>query len=168
MTQGPRYQMKPRRHREIITDYRQRLKLLKSRKIRIVIRKSLRNTQVQFIDYNERGDNVLVSAASSELVKHYEWKYSTSTLPAAYLTGVLAGKRAKEKGIQEGILDIGRYVPASGSKVFAVLRGILDAGIVCPHKDTKFPSDDRILGRHLNKDIAPTIDSIKSKMIGGK
>ena len=35
MKQGPRYHVKPRRRREGRTDYRQRLKLLKSRKLHL-------------------------------------------------------------------------------------------------------------------------------------
>ena len=97
MKQGPRYRIKPRRRREGRTDYRKRLKLLKSRKTRLVVRKSLKNTLVLFIEYKEEGDNVIATATSKELTSKYNWKFSTSTTPAAYLTGLLAGKRAKEK-----------------------------------------------------------------------
>ena len=117
MKQGPRYHVKSRRHREGRTDYRKRLKLLKSRKTRIVIRKSIKNINVQFVDYRPEGDIILVSKHSNDLIKNYKWKYSTSSIPAAYLTGLLAGKMAVKKGIKEGILDIGRYRPTKGSKL---------------------------------------------------
>lgn len=168
MRQGPRYHVKLRRQREGKTDYRRRLRLLKSRKTRIVVRNSLNNTQVQFVEYHEEGDKVLVSAISSELVKEYQWKYSAATTPAAYLTGLLAGKKAVDKGIKEGILDLGRCVPVTGSKVFAALKGVLDAGVECPCDDEKIPGEDRILGKHLNKEIMPVVNDIKSKIIGGK
>jgi len=168
MKQGPRYHVKPRRRREGKTDYRKRLGLLKSRKTRIIVRNSLKNTQVQFIEYHGNGDKILVSALSSELVKKYNWKYPTSTTPAAYLTGLLAGKRASDKGISAGILDMGRYFPVTGSKVFAALKGVLDAGVECPHSKERLPSEDRILGKHLNKEIMPVVNDIKSKIIGGK
>lgn len=168
MRQGPRYRVKSKRRREGKTDYRKRLKLLKSRKTRIVVRKTLKNTQVQFVEYYENGDKVLTSALSNELVKKYNWKYSMSSTPAAYLTGLLAGKKAVDKGIKEGILDIGRYVPVTGSKVFAALKGVLDAGVECPYSEEKIPSEDRILGKHLNKEIMPVVNDIKSKIIGGK
>ena len=71
--QGPRYSVKPRRRREGKTDYRKRLKLLRSRKVRMVIRKSIKNTQIQFIEYKESGDNILVSAKSNELVSKYQY-----------------------------------------------------------------------------------------------
>jgi len=168
MKAGPRYHVKPRRHREGRTDYRRRLRLLKSRKIRIVVRKSLKNISVQFVEYSPDGDKIIISVVSSELVKNYNWKYSVSTTPAAYLTGLLAGKKATEKGIKEGILDIGRYRPTRGNKFFATLKGVVDAGIQCPHDEGMVPSEDRILGKHLDDKIAPLAGEIKDKIIGGK
>ncbi|RLF31169.1 MAG: 50S ribosomal protein L18 [Thermoplasmata archaeon] len=168
MKQGPRYRIKPRRRREGRTDYRKRLKLLKSRKTRLVVRKSLKNTLVQFIEYKEEGDNVIATATSKELTSKYNWKFSTSTTPAAYLTGLLAGKRAKEKGIKECILDTGRHVPVAGSKIFASLKGVIDAGVECPCSEEKIPSEERIMGKHLNENIMSAVNDIKSKIIGGK
>ena len=166
--QGPRFSVKPRRRREGKTDYRKRLNLLRSRKIRMVIRKSIKNTQIQFVEYKENGDNILISANSNELINKYNWKFSTSSTPAAYLTGILAGKRAKDKGIDECVLDIGRHPPITGSKLFASIKGIIDAGITCPHDEEKIPNEDRIMGKHLDKDIMPTVNEIKSKITGGK
>ena len=168
MRPGPRYQVKLRRRREGKTDYRKRLTLLKSRKPRVVVRNSLSHVRVQFVDYGVGGDKIIVSAISKELPRDYKWKYSTSTTPAAYLTGLLAGKRALEKGIKEGVLDIGRSIPAKGSKNFAALKGVIDAGIEVPHDKEKLPSDDRISGKHLNKEIETTVSSCKEKIIGGK
>lgn len=168
MRQGPRYRVKPRRRREGKTDYRKRLDLLRSRKTRIVVRNSLRNTRVQFVEYHEKGDKIIASAVSDELVKKYNWKYSTASTSAAYLTGLLAGKKAVDKGVKEGVLDIGRYVPVTGSKVFAALKGVLDSGVECPHDEEKIPIEDRIFGKHLNKEIMPAVNDIKSKIIGGK
>ena len=168
MRQGPRYRVKPRRQREGKTDYRKRLKLLRSRKPRMVVRRSLKNTQVQFVEYREGGDNIVASAVSMELISKYKWKYSTSTTPAAYLTGILAGKRAIDKGINECVLDLGRYLPVTGSKIFASLKGVLDAGIECPHNEEKLPNEDRIMGKHLDKDITSAVENIKNKIVGGK
>lgn len=168
MKTGPRYHVKPRRHRERKTDYHLRLKLLRSKKPRIVVRKSLRAIRVQFVQYSPQGDKILTSAISNELAKEYGWKYSTSSTPAAYLTGFLAGKRAQEKGIEEGVLDIGLYHPTVGGTVFASLKGVLDAGVGCPHDPQMLPKDERIYGAHLNKDIKPLVGNIKSKITGGK
>ncbi len=168
MKSGPRYHVKPRRHRERKTDYRLRLKLLRSKKPRIVVRKSLKAIRVQFVEYNSQGDKILASAISNELAKDYGWKYSVSNTPAAYLTGLLAGKRAKEKGIEQGVLDIGLYHPTVGSTLFASLKGVLDAGIECPHDAQMLPKDERIYGAHVNKEIKPLVSNIKTKIKGDK
>jgi len=168
MTMGPRYNVKPRRRREGRTNYRRRLNLLRSGKIRIVVRKTLNNMIIQFIDYKEEGDNILVTVNSNELKKKYNWKFSTSTTPAAYLTGLLAGKKAIDKGIDECVLDIGRHPPVTGSKIFASLKGIIDAGINCPYSEEKIPNEDRIMGKHLDSSIMSTLNDIKNEIIGGK
>lgn len=168
MSSGPRYRIKPRRRREGKTDYRKRLSILKSGKTRIVVRSSLKQMRVQFFDYTDSGDKVLASAIGSDLLKLYQWKYSASNTPAAYLTGFLAGKRANEAGIKEGVLDIGRQIPVKGSRVFAALKGIHDAGINCNVAETKFPNEDRILGNHIDKKISTDVNRIKETIIGGK
>jgi large subunit ribosomal protein L18 len=123
---------------------------------------------VQFVEYNPQGDKILASAISNELAKDYGWKYSVSNTPAAYLTGFLAGKRAREKGIEHGVLDIGLYHPTVGSTLFASLKGVLDAGIECPHDAQMLPKEERIYGLHLNKEIKPLVGDIKTKMKGDK
>lgn len=165
---GPRYSVKPRRRREGRTDYRKRLKLLRSGKVRLVIRKSIKNTRIQFIEYKETGDNIIAAASSSELVNKYKWKYSTSTTPAAYLTGLLAGKKVIDKGVKECVVDIGQHPPVTGSKVFASIKGVVDAGVNCPHNEEKIPSEDRIMGKDLDKAIMADLEEIKNKIIGGK
>ena len=168
MKTGPRYHVQPRRHRQGRTDYRKRLKLLRSKKTRIVVRPSIKAIRVQFITYSPEGDKIVASAISNELLKDFNWKFSVASTPAAYLTGLIAGKRAKEKGIEEGILDIGRHPPTPGSKLFASLKGVVDAGIQCPFDEAMLPSEDRMMGKHLNKDIQPLVGEIKSKIRGGK
>lgn len=168
MKTGPRYHVQPRRHRQGRTDYRRRLKLLRSHKTRIVVRPSNKEIRIQFIDYSPEGDKIVASAVSNELIRDFDWKYSVVSTPAAYLTGLLAGKRAKEKGIEEGILDIGRHRPTPGSKLFASLKGVVDAGISCPYDEAMLPSDERLMGVHLTKDIKPLVNDIKGKIVGGK
>lgn len=168
MKDGPRHHIKLRRHRDGRTDYRNRLKLLKSRKVRIVVRKSLKNIRVQFVEYSAGGDKILVSTLSSELKKNFNWKYSTATTSASYLAGLIAGKKAIDKGITEGILDLGRNPPTTGNTLFAAVKGIVDAGIKCPYDPVKIPADDRILGKHFNKEISPIVEKIKVGIVGGK
>ncbi|MEF8878919.1 MAG: 50S ribosomal protein L18 [Candidatus Thermoplasmatota archaeon] len=169
MGQGPRYPVKPRRRREGRTDYHKRLNLLKSGKPRLVVRKSLNHMRAQFIIYDEKGDNVVASGFSKELENNMGWKYSTSSTPAAYLTGLLAGKRALDQGIKECVLDIGRYRPVTGSRIFAVLKGALDAGVECPHGEEKLPAEERILGEHMKEDkVKNDVKKIKETILGGK
>jgi large subunit ribosomal protein L18 len=167
MKVGPRYHIQPRRHRQGKTDYRRRLKLLKSRKPRIVVRKSLKYIRIQFITYDPVGDKILVTAGSDELTQEYGWKHSTATTPAAYLTGLLAGMRAKKAGIAEGVLDMGRYKPTAGNNIFAALKGVVDAGIECPFDEAMFPKEERITGKHLNDEIAPMVQTVKTKIMKG-
>ena len=94
-----RYNLKLRRRRENKTNFRKRLKLLISRKPRLVVRRSLNNIRVQVEDYTPKGDATRAFAVSSELRKA-GWKYSTDNLPAAYLTGLLCGVRAKNSGVK--------------------------------------------------------------------
>jgi len=168
MTHGPRYYVKHRRRREGKTDYRKRLCLLRSSKTRFVVRKSLKNTQIQFVQYKEDGDKIILAASSKELKDKFKWRFSTSTIPAAYLTGLLAGTRAKEKGISECVLDIGRYPASTGCKIFAALKGVIETGLTCAFSEEKFPSEDRIMGKHLDKEISSSVNDIKSKIVGGK
>ena len=157
-----------RRRREGKTNYRYRLKLLKSDLPRAVVRTSLRNTTVQFIDFELVGDRVLASATSKELGK-FGWNGSTSNLPAAYLTGLLAGTRALDKQVNNAVLDIGIKVPAKGSKIFATLKGIVDSGVNVPHGEEILPVEDRIKGSHINDNIPTQFEAVKSKiMAGGK
>ena len=74
-----------RRRREGVTDYRKRLKILKSEKPRLIVRKSLNNVVVQFAEYDMKGDKVMLSAHSKELAK-LGWSGNRGNIPAAYLT----------------------------------------------------------------------------------
>ncbi len=165
MATGPRYRVPFRRRREGRTDYRHRAALVKSGVPRAVVRRSNRHVRVQFVNFTDKGDVVLVSAVSTELEK-MGWTGSGKSTPGAYLTGLLAGKRAAEKGIDEAVLDIGLRVPTKGAVVFAALRGIIDAGIEVPHGDDVLPSDERLSGKHMREGTAAMFESTKGK-IGG-
>lgn len=163
MAQGPRYKVPFRRRREGRTDYRQRARLLRARIPRAVVRTSLNNTSVQFIQYDAVGDRVVASANSKELSK-LGWTSSAGNIPAAYLTGYLAGKRAKKGGVEEAVLDIGLKVPAKGAAVFAALKGMLDAGLDIPHGREILPSDERIRGKHIGESMEKLFVEVKGKM----
>jgi large subunit ribosomal protein L18 len=115
---------------------------------RLVVRPSIKNVTTQIIIAKPIGDQVLAAANSRELIKKYGWKAATGNIPAAYLTGLLCGLKAKTAGINKAILDIGMVIPSRGSKVFAVLNGVLDAGIEVPHGEEKIVAD-RNKGDHI-------------------
>ncbi|MDD5651581.1 MAG: 50S ribosomal protein L18 [Candidatus Nanoarchaeia archaeon] len=144
-----RFTVRYSRKAEGKTDYKNRLLLLKSKKTRLVVRKSLNNINVQFVNFDKKGDKVIVSANSYELKKKYNWKFSTGNIPAAYLTGYLCGIKAKSKNIKEAILDLG--LQSKGERLYAALKGVVDAGIKIPHSADILPSDNRIYGTHISE-----------------
>ena len=148
MATGPRYNVPMRRRREVRTDYHQRLRLLKSGKPRLVARKSNRHVTAQLIVTGPDGDETAASAHSSDLAE-YGWEAPTGNLPSAYLTGLLAGKRALDAGLEEAVLDIGLNSPTPGSKVFAMQEGAIDAGVEIPHNDDVLAEWPRNRGEHI-------------------
>ena len=148
MAKGPRYRLAFRRRREGKTDYRRRRALLLSGLPRMVVRPTLKNIHVQIIETGEGGDRSIACASSKEL-KRFDWRGGTGNIPAAYLTGLLAGRRAVAKGISRAVLDIGPRGATAGSRAFAALKGALDAGLELPHGDGILPQESRIKGEHI-------------------
>jgi len=158
MARGPRYRRSFRRRKDGKTDYHKRLKLLKSRKLRVVIRASNDHIRVQIIQSKLGGDKVLISTFSKELTSKYGWNANTGNIPAAYLTGYLAGLRAKNKNIQDGIFDLGIFYHRN--RVLAACKGLVDTGINIPYREEFFPKslENRIKGIHI-EDYAKTLKS---------
>ena len=92
------------------------------------------------------------------------WSGSTGNLPAAYLTGYLAGKRAAKKGVNEAVLDIGLQKPVKGAACFATLKGLLDAGLEIPYGEEILPSEDRLKGKHIKAEMEKMIEEVKNRM----
>jgi large subunit ribosomal protein L18 len=161
--QGPHFRVAFRRRREGKTDYRRRQKLLRSEKPRAVVRKTLNQTLVQIVAADAAGDRVLASARSLDLVEH-GWSVGTGNVPAAYLTGYLAGKRAVAKGVKDAVLDIGVQNPTKGGRVFAALQGLLDAGVQVPHSKEILPAKERIHGEHIGDAVVKSFDVVKAKL----
>ena len=151
MAKGPRYRVPFRRRREGRTDYYLRRKLVISGLPRLVARKTLKHTITHIVIAQPEGDKTLVYAHSKELVQKYGWLGGTGNLPAAYLTGLLVGHKALKAGIKKAILDIGLHRPTKGNRVFAVLKGAVDAGLEIPHGEEILPDDSRIRGEHIAK-----------------
>jgi large subunit ribosomal protein L18 len=127
------------------------------------VRKSLKFITVQIAEYDPTGDRMIASALSKEL-KEYGWDKSASTTPAAYLVGYLAAKKALASGVEKAVLDIGLNTPSKGAKVFAALKGMVDAGLEIPHNPEVMPKDDRVKGTHLGGDVVKKFESVKSKL----
>jgi large subunit ribosomal protein L18 len=152
-----------RRKREGKTNYKSRLNLLKSNLVRIVVRKSLKNIIIQAVEYHPDGDKTILSATSKEL-KEFGWKGSGKNTPAAYLLGYLFGMKAKTKKIDGAILDKGLYPTRKGTFVFAVLKGVTDAGLNVPHDESIFPEESRIKGEHISEETAKEFEHAKNNI----
>ena len=148
MADSPRYALPYRRRREGKTDYKLRRALVKSGKPRAVVRLTNQYVTVQITDATINGDIIRASASSKELPS-LGWKGALGNLPAAYLTGALAARRAIAKEIKEAILDIGLKGATKGSKLFATLKGLADSGLTVPHSPERLPPMERIGGNHI-------------------
>src|SRR3989338_850450 len=137
-----------RRKREGRTHYRKRLGLLESGLPRLVVRKSLKNIQAQIVEFTPQGDKVLASAHSAEL-KKMGWKTGAGNIPAAYLVGLLIGKKALHKSIKNAVLDIGLHPSVKGGRIYAVVKGVSEAGLNIPHNAVVLPPKERLEGRHV-------------------
>jgi large subunit ribosomal protein L18 len=127
----------------------------------VTVQISNENTQVQVIHPELTGDKVISSAHSRFLIKK-GWKGSRKSIPAAYLTGYFAGKKALVKGTNSAILYSGtrQYT----QRMAAALKGVTDAGLEIPTDEKTFPTNDRINGEHLKvkndvKNIKTSIDT---------
>ncbi|MFY9716317.1 MAG: 50S ribosomal protein L18 [Thermoplasmata archaeon] len=166
MSTGPRYRVHFRRRREGKTDYRVRLRLLRSGRSRAVVRCSDTRVRVSIVSFDPAGDRVLAVADSSELGGIDFPAGRIGSTPAAYLTGLLAGLRAKSVGTQEAVLDVGLRRPTKGGRLAAALKGLLDAGIDIPHGEEGFPSQERLNGAHLPTPLPQPVEAYKLKLSG--
>ncbi|KAL7717222.1 60S ribosomal protein L5 [Entamoeba marina] len=156
----------------------------KTPKYRLVVRIT-NKTVIAQVSYSEIiGDKVLCSAYSFELPK-YGVTLGLTNYAAAYCTGLLLARRLLNKlgmdkqfvGVDDGskigadytpeeieerrpfkcILDVGLARTTTGSKVFAVMKGMCDGGVYVPHSASRFVGAgededvlrERILGGHV-------------------
>lgn len=169
MARGKTHIVRHRRRRAGKTDYRLRLGVLKSGKPRLVIRKSSNNIICQIIAYHPNGDRVLAYADSRSL-GNYGWSGHCGNIPAAYLTGMLCGAKAMKANVKEAVPDLGLYASVKGSRLYAALKGVADAGIHIPKSDDILPAQERIEGKHTaNSDkAAKEFAAAKEKIASGK
>jgi len=138
-----------RRRRSGATDYKARRGAIVSRSTLLAVRISGKNVTAQFIRPTIHGDEVLSSAHSHSLRK-LGWKGSLKSLPACYLLGLWAGKKAKKDGIESANLYNGLAPFVKGSRITAFLKGVVDAGVQVPHSDEVLPSEDRLKGENIS------------------
>lgn len=154
-----------RRLRAEKTNYKKRATMLAGRHDFITVTVSNENTQVQILKPEMAGDRVIASAHSRHLLKR-GWKGSRKSIPAAYLTGYLAGKKAIGGGARDAILYTGtrRYT----QRMAAALKGVIDAGMKVPADPGTFPPDGRINGDHLTvKNDVPRVKSAIDGEVAG-
>ena len=148
------------------TDYKARLTMLKSGMPRIAIRKTNKYINIQYIKSENAKDKVIFTFSSRELLKNgwpKEVKGSLKSISAAYLTGLIAGKKVLEEKNDKLILDIGLQRNIHGSRIYAALKGLVDAGAKIPYDEKCFPSDEKIEGKNLSKEIQEAFIKIRSK-----
>lgn len=147
-----RLKLKPvpyRRKREQKTYYPKRIAFLTSGLPRVVVRFTNQKIIAQVTVYKSPGDKVLVAVDSSAL-RAQGWPYSFKNFPAAYLTGLLLGRKAVAQQCPKAILDTGFKVSLKKGKTYAFLKGLLDGGLDVPHGDPEiFPDVERISGTHI-------------------
>ncbi len=159
MARGPTYRVPRRRRREGKTNYYKRYVYITSRAVRLVVRKSNRYITAQIIGPTPIGDITLAAVHTSELVKKLGWLGGAKNTPAAYLAGLLLGIKARLMGVEEAALDIGLHASVKGSRLYALARGAIDAGLKISVDDEMLPSWERIRGG----DIARYAEELSSK-----
>ncbi len=152
-----------RRRREGRTDYVTRMHLLKSNKHRLVIRKTTNYIIAQIIETKNLQDFTRAFFNSSEL-KKFGLKSGLKSTMAAYLTGYALGKKALKENIKEAILDIGLQTSTKGSRIYALVKGVIDSGLEIPCDKKMLPKQERLEGKNLKSDPIKLFDEIKSKL----
>jgi large subunit ribosomal protein L18 len=158
-----KYRLPHRRRKEKKTDYSLRLSLLKGGKHRLVIRKSNNYIIGQIVKYEKEGDKTLVSV-HSRILKKLGWKNSCGNIPAAYLTGMILGKKALENKIEEAVLDLGLQTSTKGGRIYALLKGALDAGLKVNHSVNVLPYEERLKGKHIGENVIKDFEDMKNKI----
>ncbi len=154
-----------RRRRENKTDYKARRLLLSSGIPRIVVRRTNKYFIIQAVESHEAQDKIIATVTSKELSRNgWDKKMggSLKSIPAGYLTGILM---AKKVGKGEYIMDLGMSRTLKGSRVFSVVKGLIDGGLNIPVNEKIFPSEDRLNGEHLKDNVKNMIVKVRGTII---
>jgi large subunit ribosomal protein L18 len=152
-----------RRRLENKTDYKSRLALLSSEKSRLVIRKTNKYILMQAVSSEIAQDKVILSVSSKDLLLNgwpKDKEGSLKGLVAAYLTGLLFGKKLNGK-VKDLILDMGMYRNAKKSRIYSALKGAIDSGLSIPHSASVLPTEE-----DLKKDekIVPLLEKLRKEL----
>ena len=165
------YKVSFRRRKEGKTNYKKRLAMLKSGLPRFVVRRTNHYLIAQLVKFEPDGDKTVVHVNSKQLEK-FGWKAAKKNLPASYLTGLLAGKKAKAKGIEKAVLDIGFAMPKHGGWWASALKGFKESGVEIAAGEKALPSEERASGKHIEafskKPIAKMFEEVKEKIMQSK
>lgn len=147
------------------TNYRKRLVLLKGKSPRLVIRKTNRYIILQIVESKNAQDKIAFSVNTKELLKSgwpKEKEGSLKSLPAAYLGGLLLGKKVGK--IKERIiLDSGLIPSTKGSRIYSAVKGVADSGLNINYDESIIPSKEKIEGEgiKLNEIFKKVKEAIK-------
>lgn len=159
--------VRKRRRRENKTNYHKRLKLLKSGKPRLVVRKTNKYINIQYISSEDAKDKVEIGVSSKDLMKHgWPEKYqgSLKSTTAAYLIGYLIGNKVIKEKKEQPIVDLGMYITIPKNKFYGLLKGLIDSGLSINCEEEKFPEEDRIMGKNMKEDFSQYFEKIKSNI----
>ena len=148
MAKNRKFTVKLRRKRTGRTDYSLRVNLLKSDKLRLVVRRFSNSIIAQIVRYENYNDKIIVSSKTQDL-KNYDWNFHFGNTPSAYLLGLLLAKKANKMKIQEVILDLGLQRSVKGSTLYACCKGLEDGKISLNQNKKNYPSEERIQGAHI-------------------
>jgi large subunit ribosomal protein L18 len=144
-----RYNVPFRRRREYRTDYKLRRSLLLSNKPIFTVRRSNRYIYVSISIPQIGGDKTLLTVSSQVLAKKYGW-VNLKNIPAAYLTGLIAGIKALKNDINEAVINLGPAWSKRASIPFAAAMGAIEAGLNIPLGEEAYIDESRIKGEHIS------------------
>ncbi len=144
-----------------LTDYRARKRAVISRRVLLAVRISGKNVSAQFLKPQVKGDEVLASIHSRSLGK-LKWNGSLKSIPACYLLGLAAGKKAASKGVKDAVLYNGLAPFIKSSRIAAFVKGVRDGGVQVPVSEDALPPDGVLRGETIAKYAASLMKQDKS------
>ena len=73
------------------------------------------------------------------------------SVPACYLLGLVAGKKASAKGVKDAVLYNGLSPFIKSSRIAAFMKGARDGGVQIPVSEDALPPEGRLSGEIIAK-----------------